>query len=222
MTDMQNPKQAAPAAVAVPVMTRHRTKDGILHFLTKEQMAEEIIRLDAALAAAPAAQAAPADTLAEIVGCIDAANSEGLDDALVNNTDARLTDLVQRRLLPAFYVAIAAQAAQQPAVQHAGALEACRAACDRIIEQYDGVTAGIDWHALRGGIDRTLAAHPAAPVAQGDADPLQGAAQWLLEALEGCNIADLQSRLFIGFNRAERLMLGALAARSQAKEGGAA
>jgi len=41
-------------------MTRHRTKDGILHFLTKEQMAEEIIRLDAALAAAPAAQAAPA------------------------------------------------------------------------------------------------------------------------------------------------------------------
>lgn len=60
MTDMQNPKQAAPAAVAVPVMTRHRTKDGILHFLTKEQMAEEIIRLDAALAAAPTAQAAPA------------------------------------------------------------------------------------------------------------------------------------------------------------------
>ena len=59
-----------------------------------------------------------------------------------------------------------------------------------------------------------------APVAQGDAeDPLQGAAQWLLEALEGCNIADLQSRLLIGFNRAERLMRAALAARAQAKEG---
>ncbi|WP_287740034.1 hypothetical protein [Diaphorobacter sp.] len=205
MTDMQNPKQAAPAAVAGPVMTRHRTKDGILHFLTKEQMAEEIIRLDAALAAAPAAQAAPqpavqqgeeidaavkkawdrfqaaldkneplpppsihaaahygtwlvreahrhdepkagafrnaarmlsvqeaeirrlhaeligakptapvaqGDALTEIVGCIDAANAEGLDDALVNNTDARLADLVQRRLLPAFYVAIAAARTQ--------------------------------------------------------------------------------------------------------------
>lgn len=59
-------------------------------------------------------QAAPEDALdavlTEIIGCLDAANAEGLDDALVNNTDARLTDLVQRRLLPAFYAAIAAQA----------------------------------------------------------------------------------------------------------------
>ena len=68
-------------------------------------------------AAIDAAMAAPAaseqDALTEIVGCIDAANAEGLDDALVNNTDARLADLVQRRLLPAFYTAIAAQAAQK-------------------------------------------------------------------------------------------------------------
>ena len=59
MTDTQKPKQAAPAAVAGSVMARNRTKDDILHFLTKEQMVEEIIRLDAALAAAPTAQAAP-------------------------------------------------------------------------------------------------------------------------------------------------------------------
>lgn len=52
--------QAAPAAEAVPVVARHRTKDDILHFLTKEQMVEEIIRLDAALAAAPTSKAAPA------------------------------------------------------------------------------------------------------------------------------------------------------------------
>lgn len=58
----------------------------------------------------PAPQPAQGDALTEIVGCLDAANAEGLDDALVNNTDARLADLVQRRLLPAFYVAIAAQA----------------------------------------------------------------------------------------------------------------
>jgi len=65
-----------------------------------------------------------------------------------------------------------------------------------------------------------IAAQPAAPVAQGDAkDPLAGAAQWLLQAIDGCNISDLQSHLKIGFNRAERLMQDALAARSQAKEG---
>ena len=50
---------SAPAAVAGSVMARNRTKDDILHFLTKEQMVEEIIRLDAALAAAPTTQAAP-------------------------------------------------------------------------------------------------------------------------------------------------------------------
>ena len=65
-----------------------------------------------------------------------------------------------------------------------------------------------------------FAAPKVAPVAQGDAkDPLAGAAQWLLQAIDGCNISDLQSHLKIGFNRAERLMQDALAARSQAKEG---
>ena len=66
--------------------------------------------------AAPAAVAVT-DALAEIVGCFDAANVEGLDDAIVNNTDARLSDLVQRRLLPAFYTAIAAQAAAKEGAQ---------------------------------------------------------------------------------------------------------
>lgn len=71
---------------------------------------------------APQAQPADAlDALTEIVGCIEAANSEGLDDALVNNTDARLADLVQRRLLPAFYKAIAAQTrAAMAAAQEGG------------------------------------------------------------------------------------------------------
>lgn len=36
-----------------------RTQDGILHFLSREQMAEEIVRLDAALAATQTAKAAP-------------------------------------------------------------------------------------------------------------------------------------------------------------------
>lgn len=53
----------------------------------------------------------------------------------------------------------------------------------------------------------------AAPAAQGEpSDPLQGAANWLLEAINGCNISTLQSHLKIGFNRAERLMLAARAA----------
>ncbi|MFG0610785.1 hypothetical protein [Delftia sp. WSY_14] len=58
------------------------------------------------------ADAAPATAaIAEVIGCFDAANIEGLDDALVNNTDARLADLVQRRLLHAGYAAIGAQQA---------------------------------------------------------------------------------------------------------------
>lgn len=72
-----------------------------------ETLAEELTRLSAA--PQPAVTAGAVDALKEIVGCIDSANAEGLDDALINNTDSRLADLVQRRLLPAFYVAIAAQ-----------------------------------------------------------------------------------------------------------------
>jgi hypothetical protein len=52
-----------PAQHAAPVQTR--TKAGVLHFLTPEQMADEIIRLDAALAAHPlqAQDAAPVEPM---------------------------------------------------------------------------------------------------------------------------------------------------------------
>src|SRR5690606_24071124 len=36
-------------------------------------------------------------------------------------------------------------------------------------------------------------------------DPLQGAADWLVEAIEDCEPSDLQNQLLIGFNRAKRL-----------------
>lgn len=39
------------------------------------------------------------------------------------------------------------------------ALQACRAACDRILDQYNGVTAGVDWPALSRTINKALAAH---------------------------------------------------------------
>lgn len=45
--------------------TQTRTKDGILHFLTREQMAEEIVRLDAALAATPGVSAAPLEGVSD-------------------------------------------------------------------------------------------------------------------------------------------------------------
>lgn len=70
-------------------------------------------------------------------------------------------------------------------------------------------------HALEVALATPVAAqaHEAAPAAQGEpSDPLQGAANWLLEAINGCNISTLQSHLKIGFNRAERLMLAARAA----------
>ena len=66
--------------------------------------------------------------------------------------------------------------------------------------------------------DPLLDPAPQAAVAQADADQLHGAANWLLDALDDCNTADLQSHLRIGFNRAERLMKAALAARAQDKE----
>lgn len=62
--------------------------------------------------------------LKEVISCIDAATAEGLDDALVNNTDAHLADLVQRRLLPAFYTAISAS---QPNEEESSAWSAAKA-----------------------------------------------------------------------------------------------
>lgn len=57
--------------------------------------------------------------------------------------------------------ALAHSAAQPAGVEDArdGALLACRAACDRIIDQYEGwgVHCGIDFHALRKGIDAARA-----------------------------------------------------------------
>lgn len=77
--------------------------------------AAELERQHAHIAELEARQAAHVAALTEVVGCFDAANVEGLDDALVNNTDARLTDLVQRRLMHASYAAIQALAHAAPA-----------------------------------------------------------------------------------------------------------
>ena len=51
-----------------------------------------------------------------------------------------------------------------------------------------------------------------------DADPLQGAANWLAEAHGQFCVAVLQGCLMIGYNRAKRLHDAAIAAR---KQGGA-
>ncbi|MDR0226123.1 MAG: DUF4406 domain-containing protein [Burkholderiaceae bacterium] len=74
-------RQSAPAAPALeapaaPDLRQTRDKAGILHYLTPEQMAEEIVRLDARLAAAPQAPAqeapaAPAGDLALIVAALE-------------------------------------------------------------------------------------------------------------------------------------------------------
>ena len=49
-----------------------------------------------------------------------------------------------------------------------------------------------------------------------DVDPLQGAADWIFQAIVDCNAADIQSRLLIGYNRAKRLLD---AARSRVEGG---
>ena len=58
----------------------------------------------------------------------------------------------------------------------------------------------------------------AAESVRGDADPLQGAANWLAEAHGQFCVAVLQGCLMIGYNRAKRLHDAAIAAR---KQGGA-
>lgn len=66
--------------------------------------------------------------------------------------------------------------------------------------------------------NRVLAAQPA-PVAE-DADPLQGAANWLVTSQTITSATTLGGRLCIGYNRAERLFNAARAQAAQ-PEGGA-
>lgn len=49
-------------------------------------------------------------------------------------------------------------------------------------------------------------------------DPLQGAANWLYTGLVECTVADLQSRLLIGYNRAKRLFDAASLSSSSGRE----
>ena len=58
----------------------------------------------------------------------------------------------------------------------------------------------------------------AADSALEDADPLQGAANWLVKAHSGLETSTLAGKLSIGYNRAKRLHDAAIAAR---KQGGA-
>lgn len=46
---------------------------------------------------------------------------------------------------------------------------------------------------------------PSEKLSGAEADPLQGAADWFKEAIVDCDVADIQSRLLIGYNRAKRL-----------------
>ena len=48
-----------------------------------------------------------------------------------------------------------------------------------------------------------------------DADPLQGAANWLVKAHSGLETSTLAGKLSIGYNRAKRLHDAAIAARKQ-------
>lgn len=68
-------------------------------------------------------------------------------------------------------------------------------------------------------VERATAPQPS-PASHGDAldaDPLQGAANWLNDALVNCNVRDIQHHLFIGYNRAKRLYDAARAAQEGKK-----
>lgn len=52
------------------------------------------------------------DALIEVIGCFDAANAEGLQDAIAETNDERLKDLLTRRVLHAYYAALQSQPQQ--------------------------------------------------------------------------------------------------------------
>jgi len=58
---------------------------------------------------------------------------------------------------------------------------------------------------LRRALEYFVASRPVAPVAAVDADPLQGAANWLVQAHPGLEVPILAGKLSIGYNRAKRL-----------------
>lgn len=57
-----------------------------------------------------------AESMAEVIGCFDAAAGEGLAEALAETPDERLKDLVERRLMHAQYAAARALAQPQPGI----------------------------------------------------------------------------------------------------------
>lgn len=72
---------------------------------------------------------------------------------------------------------------------------------------------------VRDVVRAIVAALPvAAPVTGEEAgDPLQGAANWLVEGVVDCTSTDIQKRLLVGYNRAKRLFAVAVAARPAEK-----
>lgn len=51
-------------------------------------------------------EAEHSNELGELIGCFDAALSEGLEEALAETTDLRLKDLVERRLMYGYHNAV--------------------------------------------------------------------------------------------------------------------
>jgi hypothetical protein len=70
---------------------------------------------------------------AYVIGCFSAAEAEGLQDVLAETTDKRLKDLVERRLMHAFYAA-QNTAPPQPCHLPCGDIK-CAAICKRHAEQ---------------------------------------------------------------------------------------
>lgn len=68
--------------------------------------AATVVVASAPVVATTAVSAPKANHLGELIGCFDAALSEGLQEALAETTDERLKDLVERRLMYGYWVAV--------------------------------------------------------------------------------------------------------------------
>lgn len=173
--------------------------------------------------------------LNSVGGCFDAANCEGLLEALAETNDERLKDLVERRLMYANEYARAALASapvageatkpRPPMLRIAGVSEDVlrRAATRNFTPPFGNCSFRMcDLPGQCRGEGKCHHPSDAAPQAS-EADPLQEAADWLMRAFDPpLSASDLARQLVIGYNRATRLRDAALSAQpgAQPKDGG--
>ena len=144
-----------------------------------------------------------ADACAEVFGCFAAAESEGLKDALLDTTDERLKDLVERRLMYAMHAVRDIAASPTPPAEQ----QAQPGAVYAELHEPDATTVGLGavWnrHSMRDFADRThaLRMEQAAPKAAPGVGNSGFDHQTAADFLSGKTVSDEAVRKFVAASR---------------------